>query len=111
TYNDNEITHVMDVGGNYWSLWNFHHIEAEHILNYYRQYPQSIDEIGRRIGYHVRPSLVWEYEKDGSPGLVIGFANDGIAGVPGVLRVTLASNNGKSAVGESIDDGYLSAGK
>ena len=110
-YTDNEITHVMDAGANYWSLWNFHHIKAEHIMNYYRQYPQLIDEIGRRIGYRVRPSLVWEYEKDGSPGLVIGFANDGIAGVPGVLRVTLASNDGKIAVGGSLDPGYPLPGK
>ncbi len=110
-YADNEIVHVMDVGANYWSLWNFHHIKAEHIMNYYRQYPQSMDEIGRRIGYRVRPSLVWEYEKDGSPGLVIGFANDGIAGVPGVLRATLASNDGKIAVGGSLDPGYPLPGK
>jgi hypothetical protein len=110
-YTDNEITHVMDAGANYWSLWNFHHIKAEHIMNYYRQYPQLIDEIGRRIGYRVRPSLIWEYEKDGSPGLVIGFANDGIAGVPGVLRVTLASNDGKIAVGGSLDPGYPLPGK
>jgi len=42
---------------------------------------------------------------------VIGFANDGIAGVPGVLRVTLASNDGKIAVGGSLDPGYPLPGK
>lgn len=110
-HTDNEITHVMDVGANYWSLWNFHHIKAEHIMNYYRQYPHLIDEIGRRIGYRVRPSFIWEYEKDGSPGLVIGFANDGIAGVPGVLRVTVTSTDGKIAVGGSLDAGYPLPGK
>ena len=58
-YTDNVITHVMDVGANYWSLWNFHRIKAENIMNYYRQYPagdrrhQSADRISRR------PSFVW----------------------------------------------------
>lgn len=110
-HTDNEIAHVMDVGANYWSLWNFHKIRAEHIMNYYRQYPQAIDDINRRIGYRVRPSFVWEYERDGSPGLVIGFANDGIAGVPGALRVTLTSDDGKINVGGSLDPGYPLPGK
>ena len=101
----------MDVGANYWSLWNFHKIRAEHIMNYYRQYPQAMDDISRRIGYRVRPSFVWAYEKEGSPGLVIGFANDGIAGVPGALRVTLASDDGKVSVGGSLDPGYPLPGK
>jgi hypothetical protein len=110
-YTDNVITHVMDVRANYWSLWNFHHIKAENIMNYYHQYPQAIDEIGRRIGFRVRPSFVWSYEKEGTPGLVIGFANDGIAGVPGALRVTVASDDGKVAVGGSLDPGYPLPGK
>ncbi len=32
------------------------------------------------------------------PGLIVGFANDGIAGVPGVLRVTVESQDGKCSV-------------
>ncbi len=27
-YTENMIAHVMDVGANYWSLWNFHQISA-----------------------------------------------------------------------------------
>ncbi len=111
THTDNEIAHVIDVGANYWSLWNFHHIKAEHIMNYYRQYPQAIDDLSRRIGFCLRPSFVWAYEKDGSSGLVIGFANDGIAAVPGALRVSLASEDGRIIGEGSLDPGYPLPGK
>ncbi len=63
-------------------------------MNYYRQYPGMIDTIARRVGYRVRPSFVWHYEGGDRSGLVIGFANDGIAGVPGVLRVNVTTDDG-----------------
>ena len=46
---------------------------------------EMIDTIARRAGYRVRPSYVWRYEGGEHNGLVVGFANDGIAGVPGVI--------------------------
>ena len=108
---DDIIAHVMDVGANYWSLWNFHNINAQHILKYYQQSPQSFDTINRRIGYRVRPSLIWSYEDDGYLGLIIGFANDGIAGVPGVLRVTVSSTDGSAKASGCLDPGYPLPGK
>ena len=39
--------------------------------------------------------MIWSYEDGGYLGLIVGFANDGIAGVPGVLRVTVESEDGK----------------
>ena len=91
------IAHVIDVGANYWSLWNFHAISAKNLLSYYQAYPKSFDQINRRIGYRVRPSMIWSYEDSGYLGLIIAFANDGIAGVPGVLRVTVESRRRKSS--------------
>ncbi|MFB0516201.1 MAG: hypothetical protein ACETWG_06320 [Candidatus Neomarinimicrobiota bacterium] len=111
SYTDNVIAHVKDVGANYWSLWNWHRISARRILNYYRQYPAAIDDLGRSVGYRVRPSWVWHYMKEGYPGLIIGFVNDGIAGVPGVLRITVASDDGKVSVGGCLDAGYPLPGK
>src|SRR5204863_57147 len=32
---ENMIDHVIDIGANYWSLWNFHQISAKNLLNYY----------------------------------------------------------------------------
>jgi len=106
TYTENLISHVIDLGANYWSLWNWHNIAAENILSYYQKYPEPIDHIARCIGYRVRPSWVWHFEKDGYPGLVFGFVNDGIACVPGVLRITVFSDDGKVNVGGCLDPGY-----
>ncbi len=103
---DNIITHVMDVGANYWSLWNWHKINPANIMRYYQQFPAGIDRIARAIGYRIRPSFIWSYQKEASPGLVIGFVNDGIAGVPGILRVTVSSQDGKVNVGGGLDPGY-----
>jgi hypothetical protein len=106
TYTENLIQHVIDIGANYWSLWHWHDISARNILGYYEKYPAHIDEIARRIGYRVRPSFVWQTEKDGAPGLVIGFVNDGIACVPGSLCVTVEGANGRALASGSLDPGY-----
>ncbi len=112
TYTDNVIAHVMDVGANYWSLWNWHKEKAENVLSYYRQYPEMIDTIARRVGYRVRPSFVWHYEGGDRNGLVVGLANDGIAGVPGVLaRGGRRTTTGRSRVGGGLDPGYPLPGK
>ncbi len=108
---ENMIAHVIDVGANYWSLWNFHAISAKNLLAYYQAFPKSFDQINRRIGYRVRPSMIWSYEDGGYLGLIIAFANDGIAGVPGVLRVTVESENGKVLNSGCLDPGYPLPGK
>jgi hypothetical protein len=108
---ENMIAHVIDVGANYWSLWNFHQISAKNLTSYYQAYPASFDRISRRIGYRVRPSFIWSYRDDGYLGLIVGFANDGIAGVPGVLRVTAESQDGKVLKSGCLDAGYPLPGK
>jgi len=110
-YTDNVIAHVKDVSSNYWSLWNWHRIKAEGIMRYYEQYPDAIDDLARSIGYRVRPSWIWHFKKDGYPGLVLGLVNDGVAGVPGVLRVYVYSDDGRVNVGGSLDPGYPLPGK
>ena len=108
---DDMIVHVMDVGANYWSLWNFHQISAKNLASYYQAFPTWFDRINRRIGYRVRPSFMWSYEDNGYQGLIVGFANDGIAGVPGVLRVTVESEDGKPLKSGCLDAGYPLPGK
>src|SRR5580704_1205264 len=108
---ENMIAHVMDIGANYWSLWNFHQINAKNLMSYYQAYPAAFDRISRRIGYRVRPSFIWSYKDDGYTGLIIGFANDGIAGVPGILRVTVESQDGKVLQSGCLDAGYPLPGK
>lgn len=110
-YTDNVVHHARDAGACYFSLWNWHRIQADRILNYYQQYPAAIDGLARQIGYRVRPSWVWTYEEGGYPGLIIGFVNDGIAAVPGVLRVSVLSQDGKVYAAGSLDAGYPLPGK
>jgi len=111
TYTDNAIAHVMDVGANYWSLWNWHHESADNVLRYYRQYPAQIDLIARRVGYRVRPSFIWHYEAGPQNGLVVGLANDGIAGVPGVLRLSVSGGGGNVLATGCLDAGFPLPGK
>jgi hypothetical protein len=110
TANDNTIQHVMDVGANYFSLWNFHKISAAGIMNYYRQYPKMLDLASRKIGYSVRPSFVWANEGN-TPGLILGMANDGLTGVPGILRISVTSADGKVIASGGLDPGYPLPGK
>jgi hypothetical protein len=108
---ENMISHVIDIGANYFSLWNFHQINAKNLASYYQAYQKWFDRINRRIGYSVRPSFLWSYQDGGSTGLIVGFANDGIAGVPGVLRVSVVSEDGKVLSSGCLDAGYPLPGK
>ena len=110
TSSDNAIQHVMDVGPHYWSLWYRHRISATSIMNYYQQYPQTIDLICRKLGYSVRPSLIW-YQGNSNPGLIVGFANDGLAGVPGVLHVSVIGAQGRVIAEGGLDAGYPVPGR
>jgi hypothetical protein len=104
--NENIISHVIDIGANYWSVWNWHNLAAKNILGWYEKNPGPIDNLTRRIGYRIRPSWIWQFERAGHQGLVFGMVNDGISAVPGVLRLTVLSDDGKVNVGGCLDPGY-----
>jgi len=111
TYTDNVISHARDVGACYFSLWNWHRISAAGLERYYQMYPKSWNSLARSIGYRVRPSWVWTYEERGEPGLIVGFANDGIAGVPGALRISVISPAGEELTSGFLDPGYPIPGR
>jgi hypothetical protein len=100
------IAHVKDVGPNYYSLWNSHNISADNLQKCYEMFPDALEDIARSIGFRIRPSWIWENNKDGVQNLVFGMVNDGIAGVPGVLRLTLFTDDGKVCVSGCLDAGY-----
>lgn len=111
TLNDNVIGHVRDVGACYFSLWNWHRIHADGLERYYEQYPDALHQLARSIGYRVRPSWIWTYDTDQEAGLILGMVNDGIAGVPGVLRVSILNEAGLVLASGSLDAGYPLPGK
>jgi hypothetical protein len=106
TLNERIIEHVLAVGANYWSVWNWHDEAAEHVLSYYERYPAHIDRVARRIGYRVYPSFIWAFERDGLNGLVVGLANDGVAAVPGVVRLGVRDPSGRQLASGCVDAGY-----
>ena len=104
---DAVMYHVKDVGANYFSLWNAHRINADGIMRYYRKHPTAMDDLASCIGYRIRPSWIWVPEDKSMGNLMIfGMVNDGIAGVPGVLRLTLFTDDGKVNVSGCLDPGY-----
>jgi hypothetical protein len=105
-HTENTLQHVLDVGANYWSLWNFHNISAKSLLAFHEKRPDLLDRAARRIGYRIRPSWIWSYEKEEHPGLVVGLVNDGVACVPGALRLTVFSEDGKINGSGFVDPGY-----
>jgi len=105
-YTENIIAHVKDIGANYWSLWNWHNIHAEHVMNYYHQYPEGIDRLNRIIGYRLRPAWIWTYGETTPAGLIVGLANDGISGVPGAARLTLLDQNDHSVAESTLEAGH-----
>jgi len=105
-HTENIIAHVRDIGANYWSLWNWHNIHAEHVMNYYYQYPAGIDGLNRLIGYRLHPAWIWTYGEPPHTGLIVGVCNDGISGVPGVVRLSLLDQSGRILAAAALDPGH-----
>lgn len=104
---ENCMFHVLDIGTNYWSLWT----ESDNLAHYNERYPNGFRTMQRRLGYRVWPSWVWQRKRYGTAEVIVGFANNGVAGVPGVLRVTVESLDGNFRQSGSLDAGHPHAGK
>ena len=96
------MLHVLDIGSNYWSLWT----ETSNLAAYNRRFPRGFAKLRQRLGYRVRPSWIWQRKRYGAHELVVAFCNDGVAGVPGLLRVTLKDAGGRTIAGGCLDAGH-----
>ncbi len=63
------------------------------------------------MGYRLRPSWIWQRKRLGTFELIIAIANDGVAGIPGVLRLLIESGDGKFQQSGSLDGGHPHGGK
>jgi hypothetical protein len=104
---DKALLHTLDLGGNYWSLWT----EAGNLARYAVAHPDGFAALRRRIGYRVRPSWIWQRKRHGTAELILAVANDGVAGVPGVLRVFVETRDGRVRVGGGLDAGHPFGGR
>ncbi len=98
--------HALDIGTNYFALWT----EADNVRRYYEKYPDSLQAMERRLGYRVRPSLIWQRKRYDTMELIVGIANDGVAGVPGVLGIYAETLDGTVKIGGNLDAGQPYAG-
>jgi hypothetical protein len=101
------MLHVLDLGANYWSLWT----EGENLRRYHERYPRGISKLQQRMGYRVRPSWVWQRKRYGASEVIVAIANDGVSGVPGVLRLSLENMDGKFRMSGSLDAGHPYGGR
>jgi hypothetical protein len=104
---ESTILHVLDVGANYWSLWT----EGTNLKRYHEKYPHGLQSLQQRLGYRVRPSWIWQRKRYGTSELVVAFANDGVAGVPGILRISVQGRGFAFAQSGSLDAGHPHAGR
>jgi hypothetical protein len=101
------MLHVLDLGANYWSLWT----ESENLRRYHERYPRGFSTLQQRMGYRVRPSWVWQRKREGSSEVIACVANDGVSGVPGVLRLSLESRDGGFRTTGGLDAGQPFGGR
>ena len=101
------MLHVLDLGANYWSLWT----ESENLQRYHERYPRGFSTLQQRMGYRLRPSWVWQRKRDGASEVIACIANDGVSGVPGVLRLSLESRDGQFRMTGGLDAGQPFGGR
>ncbi|HJT69456.1 MAG TPA: hypothetical protein VJ731_04615 [Terriglobales bacterium] len=106
-YRETAGFHALDIGTSYFGLWT----EADNIRRYYEKYPDSLRAMEQRLGYRVRPSLIWQRKRYDTMELIVGIVNEGVAGVPGVLGIYAETPDGKVKVGGNLDPGEPRAGK
>lgn len=104
---ENAMLHVLDLGANYWSLWT----EAENLEQYNSRFPEGFRALQQRMGYRIRPAWIWQRKRWGTEEVIVGVANDGVAGVPGLVRLTLESADGSVRQTGTLDAGHPNAGK
>jgi hypothetical protein len=103
---ENYMLHVLDLKANYWSLWT----ESENLASYNERYPRGFETLRANMGYRLRPSWVWQRKRSGTSELVVAISNSGVAGVPGVLWLTVKTPDGKINLRGSLNPGHPNGG-
>ncbi|HZP17958.1 MAG TPA: hypothetical protein VFB00_08340 [Terriglobales bacterium] len=103
---ENYMLHTQDLRANYWSLWT----EASNLARYNRDYPRGFERLHANLGYRLRPSWVWQRKRHGTAELIIAVSNRGVAGVPGVLWLQLATPDRKLKLRGTLDAGHPAGG-
>jgi len=104
---ENTMLHVLDLGANYWSLWT----ETDNLAHFSEQFPRGFTRLRQKMGYRLRPSWIWQRKRNGTNELVVCISNDGVAGVPGILRLSLQLSDGTVIGAGGLDAGHPYGGR
>ncbi len=89
---------MCEYGANY-GIVGFNPLDtlyAAHVM------PQLFDAFREKVGYRLRPSIVWKVERpDGRQSLALGMVNDGCANPPGNLLFSVRCGDRECTVSES----------
>jgi hypothetical protein len=103
---ENRMLHALDVRANYWSLWT----ESDNLKRYNERYPRGFERLRANLGYRLRPAWVWQRKRYNTSELVVSVVNRGVAGVPGVLWLTVESPLAGWKLRGSLDPGQPNGG-
>jgi hypothetical protein len=103
---ENYMLHTLDLRSNYWSLWT----EAANLARYNEVYPRGFERLRSSLGYRLRPAWVWQRKRHGAFEMIVAVSNRGVAGVPGVLWLQLATPDGQFKLRGTLDPGHPHAG-
>jgi hypothetical protein len=101
------MLHALDMRANYWSLWT----EADNLASWQALRPGVIARMQARLGYRVRPAWVWQRRRAGGIEIIVAVANDGVADVPGTLRLVVSTPDGRQLRSGGLDPGHPAAGR
>ena len=104
---ENTMLHVLDLGANYWSLWT----ETDNLARFNDRFPRGFTRLRQRMGYRLRPSWIWQRKRYGTNEIIVCIANDGVAGVPGILRLSLQRPDGTIISAGGLDAGHPYGGR
>lgn len=65
----------------------------------------------QRMGYRMRPSWVWQRKRYGTSEVIVAVTNDGVSGVPGILRLSLENMDGTFRLCGGLDAGHPYGGR
>jgi hypothetical protein len=103
---ENYMLHVLDIRANYWGLWT----ESANLRQYDQEYPRGFARLRAALGYRLRPAWVWQRKRKGAVELILGIANRGVAGVPGILWVQVRSAENGWKMRGTLDAGHPTGG-
>jgi hypothetical protein len=103
---ENYMLHTLDLRSNYWSLWT----ESANLARYNEVYPRGFERLRANLGYRLRPAWAWQRKRHGTSELIAAVSNRGVAGVPGVLWLQVASPDSTLKLRGALDPGHPHGG-